>query len=134
MTAPIAPVPQGPASNGRVMQAILRFGAAELVIIVLLAVALARFVYPTAAGQHAVIVTAWLAFFVQLVTFAIAKLVARQNVMAGWGLGALLRFATLAMWGFIGVKALELEQMPALVSLAAFFFVSTLVEPLFLNN
>jgi uncharacterized membrane protein len=77
--------------------------------------------------------SAWLAVGVQVVTFAIARLVARQNVVAGWGLGVLLRFAAVAMWAFLGVKALGLAPSPALLSLVIFFFVSTLIEPLFLN-
>ena len=69
----------------------------------------------------------------QSVTFAIARLVARENVIAGWGLGVVLRFATVAFWAFLGIKALGIPSAPALLSLVTFYFVSTLVEPLFLN-
>jgi len=100
---------------------------------VLTAWALANFVWTDAAGAGAVWASAWLAIGVQVVTYTIARLVARQNVVAGWGLGVLLRFATLAMWGFLGVKALGMPSGPALLSLVLFYFVSTLIEPLFLN-
>ena len=66
-------------------------------------------------------------------TFAIAMLVARTQVMAGWGLGVLLRFATVAFWAFLGAKALGLPSTPALMSLVVFYFVSTVIEPIFLN-
>lgn len=69
----------------------------------------------------------------QTFTFAVARLVARQQVIAGWGLGVLLRFASVAFWALLGIKALGLVAGPALLSLVVFYFLSTLVEPLFLN-
>lgn len=114
--------------------AIARFTLAQGVLIALLAYLMVSFVWTDAAASHAVQVSAWVAFFVQLVTFAICKLVAQQNLMAGWGIGVLLRFATVGAWAFLGIKALSLPQTPALFSLAIFFFVSTVIEPFFLNN
>lgn len=90
-------------------------------------------VWRTGAEQHAILVSAVVAYFVQLLAFSIARLVARTNVIAGWGLGALLRFATLAVYAFIIIDAFALPSAAALVSLVAFFFLSTLVEPLLLN-
>lgn len=116
------------------MTAVARFTLAQGVVVAVLAFVLSRFVWTDAASSHAVIVSAWVAFLVQIVTFAICKLVATQNLIAGWGLGTLLRFATVGVWAFMGVKALGLPSSPALLSLAAFFFVSTLIEPFFLNN
>ena len=113
--------------------ALVKFSAAQALLVALAAFALTALVWPSPEGARAVRASAWLAVGVQVVTFAIARLVARQNVVAGWGLGVLLRFATVAMWAFLGVKALELAQVPALLSLVLFFFVSTLIEPLFLN-
>ena len=96
-------------------------------------VLLSRFVWTSADGARAIHASAWLAVCVQVITFAIAKLVARQQVIAGWALGVVLRFAVVGVWAFLGIKALGLEAGPALLSLVLFFFVSTLVEPLFLN-
>ena len=70
---------------------------------------------------------------VQLLGFAVLRMTARQNRIAAWGLGALLRFLVLGVYALVLVKALGLAGEPALVSLAAFFFLSTLVEPLLLN-
>ncbi|HYW33151.1 MAG TPA: hypothetical protein VE869_16740 [Gemmatimonas sp.] len=114
-------------------RALVRFTVVQAVLVAVLAFGLVRFVWGSPAEASAVRASAWLAVGVQVVTFAIARLVARQNVMAGWGLGVLLRFATVAMWTFLGVKALGLAVGPALLSLVIFFFVSTLLEPLFLN-
>jgi hypothetical protein len=127
----------GPSKSGAtapIGPAIRNFGLAQFVLIALMAAVFATWIFPEPAGRDAVIISACLAFFVQMITFTICKLVARDNIMAAWGLGALLRLATLVAWGFLGVKALELAQTPVLISLASYFFVSTLVEPLFLNN
>ncbi len=91
-------------------------------------------VYPGDAARRAVLASGVVAVVVQLAAFAIARRAAvRQNAVAGWGLGALLRMAVLALYALVVVQALGLASVPAMVSLAVFFFVSTLVEPLLLN-
>ncbi len=83
--------------------------------------------------MSAIMAAAWVAFGVQLLTFAIVRLVAREQVIAAWGLGVLVRFAVVALWAFVLIPALQLAATPALISLVAFLFVSTVIEPLFLN-
>ena len=70
---------------------------------------------------------------VQAATFAIAWMMRPVNVIAGWGMGMVIRLITLVLFGMVGVKALGLELEPALLSMAGFFFVSTLIEPVFLK-
>jgi hypothetical protein len=123
---------ESPAPTG-VVRAIALFTAAQAVLITVIAVVLTKFVWSDPAGARAVTISAWVAAGVQLITFAVAKLVARQQVMAGWGLGVVLRFAVVAAWAFLGIKALGLAPVPALLSLVIFFFVSTVIEPIFLN-
>jgi hypothetical protein len=118
---------------GNVLRSILLFTAAQATLITVIAVVLTRFVWSDADGGRAVTISAWVAAGVQVITFAVAKLVARQQVMAGWGLGVVLRFAVVAAWAFLGIKALGLAPVPALLSLVIFFFVSTVIEPIFLN-
>ena len=120
-------------AGGSIAGSLLKFCVAQALLVALAAFALTAFVWTTPDDERAVRASAWLAVGVQVVTFAIARLVARQNVVAGWGLGVLLRFAAVAMWAFLGVTALGLAPSPALLSLVIFFFVSTLIEPLFLN-
>lgn len=115
------------------LKALMGFTAAQGVIVFGAMFVMQRFVWTDAAGAEAVRASAWLAFIVQTFTFVIARLVARQQVIAGWGLGVILRFASVAFWAFLGIKALGLVSGPALISLVVFYFVSTLVEPLFLN-
>lgn len=132
MSEPVAPIASASAGRG-VGRALLLFMGAQIVVIGVIAVVLTRFVWSSADAARAVQVSAWVAVVVQGITFAIARLVAREQVIAAWGLGVLLRFAVVAVWAFLAVPALGLTAGPALMSLVLFFFVSTLVEPLFLN-
>ena len=109
------------------------FAAASLGILAALAWML-TFAFPTAADRHAIVVSAMIAYVVQLCSFAIARAWAATNVVAGWGLGMLLRFAVLALYALIFVRVLSLPTSAALVSLVAFFFVSTLLEPVLLSS
>jgi len=90
--------------------------------------------FPAATDRHAIVVSAGIAYVVQLLSFVIARAWATTNVVAGWGLGMLLRFAVLALYALVFAKALGLPLTSALVSLAAFFFVSTLLEPVLLKS
>ena len=111
---------------------------ASFALVSLLAIAvfawMLMYAFPTAADAHAIVVSAAIAYVVQLVSFTIARSWAATNVVAGWGLGMLIRFFVLALYALIGVKVLQLQPTSALVSLAAFFFVSTLAEPVLLKS
>lgn len=115
------------------LRSLVGFSVAQGLIVLVSALIMRRFIWTDAASADAVRASAWLAVVVQTFSFAVARLVAREQVIAGWGLGVLLRFASVAFWGFLGIEALGLVVGPALMSLVVFYFVSTLVEPLFLN-
>ena len=89
-------------------------------------------VYPTAQGQRAVVASALVAAAVQLLAFVVLR-TQRANAVAAWGLGTLLRVVALSAYALVVVHAFGLASAPALLSLATFFFLSTLVEPLLLN-
>ncbi len=122
----------GAAAQGLV-RPIMLFTAAQIVLVAIVAALLSQFVFTGVGALQAIMISAGVAVAVQVVTFTIAKVVAREQVMAGWGLGVVLRFAVVAVWAFLGIKALNLAPTPALFSLVLFFFVSTLIEPIFLN-
>lgn len=90
-------------------------------------------VYPTADGQRAVLASALVALVVQLFGFVVLQLAKKSNPIAAWGLGAVLRLAVLVVYALVAVRTFGLAPTPALLSLATFFFLSTLVEPLLLN-
>ena len=84
--------------------------------------------------HRAVWLSAGVAYAVQLLAYALARLLRRDNVMVGWGMGVLMRLVTLVAFGLVFVKALGLPPAAALISLVIYFFVTTLVEPLFLAS
>ena len=90
--------------------------------------------FPGPRDATAIKLSAIVAIVVQLVAFAFTKAVAQRHLIAGWGAGSLLRFLTLVVFALLAVKVLDLPPVAALVSLATFLFLSTLVEPLFLRR
>ncbi len=114
------------------MKAIGIFAVVSLAIIVVVG-GVMSLLYEAPDERRAIVISGVIAFVVQMFAFSIARLVARENVIAGWGMGALMRMLVLAVYAIVVVRALGLPSAPALVSLAAFFFLSTLVEPLLLN-
>ncbi|MDB4917682.1 MAG: hypothetical protein JWM95_5326 [Gemmatimonadetes bacterium] len=82
--------------------------------------------------RPAVWISAGIALVSQLVSFAIARMMAdRGNGIAGWGVGALICLAVLVVFGFVS-RALGLPQTAALVSLATYFSLTELIEAPFL--
>jgi hypothetical protein len=90
--------------------------------------------YSTDAGRHAIVASVVLAWVAQGMAFAIVWRLRTWNVMAAWTLGMLLRLVVLVLYGLVGVRALSLPPEAALVSMAVFFFLSTLIEPWFLRS
>jgi hypothetical protein len=115
------------------VRAVAIFAAVNATLILVLAWLLGL-LFTGPSARNAVWVSAGVAFGVQLVAFTLVRVRAGGNVIAGWGAGALLRFATLALYGLIVVKAFALDPAAALLSLAAFFFASMLLEPLLLKS
>lgn len=97
-----------------------------------LAAATMTIVWSTPAESRAIWLSAAIAFVVQLLAFGVALLFSREQALAGWGIGAIMRLVTLSVYALVFVNALGLPATAALVSLATFFFLSTLVEPLLL--
>jgi hypothetical protein len=114
------------------MKKLAMFAAVSLVLIAI-AGWLLTLAFPTAGDRHAIVVSAIVAYVVQLVSFSIARAWYASNVVAGWGMGMLIRFLVLAIYALLSAKVLGLPVPAALVSLAAFFFVSTLIEPVLLK-
>jgi len=94
---------------------------------------LATWAVPGEAVARAVWTSPAITFVVQLGTFGLARGAQRTNVMAGWGAGMVIRFLALAVYALLVVRRLGLAPAPALLSLAAFLFVSTIVEPVLLK-
>ena len=116
------------------MRQLLGYAAACLTSIVA-AVAVLFFVYGQPADRRAILIGAAGAFAVQIVGFATAQaLIRQQDVMVGWGAGVAFRFLALALYAFVIIPRLGLPLSAGLVSFAVYLFLSTLVEPFFLKK
>ncbi len=114
------------------MKRIVIFAAVLLLVSVGGAALIVR-AFPGAEVARAVWFSAWLAVVVQGIGFGFAWSLRKDHVMLGWGAGMMLRFMSLAIYALVGVRAMGLALSPALLSLAGFFFVTTLVEPILLK-
>lgn len=85
-------------------------------------------------GRRAVLVSLGVAVLVQAVAFTLARLSAPGKLIKAWGAGSALRFLTLMLYALVLVKPLGLPAVPALISLAALFFVTTVLESLLLTS
>jgi hypothetical protein len=79
-------------------------------------------------------VSASLAFVVQMIAFMVVRILPAKDVMLGWGLGAILRLVSVVIFGVFVAKVWRAPVAPALISYAAFLFVTTVVEPVFLKR
>jgi hypothetical protein len=91
------------------------------------------FIFRGADDVRTIWITALVAFGTQMAAFPLIKTLIRQNLMMGWGAGTLIRFLTLGVYALIVVLA-HLPVAPALLSLALFYFISSVIEPLFLRS
>ncbi len=90
--------------------------------------------FPGPRDATAIRLSAVIAIVVQLAAFAVTRAVMPRNLMAGWGAGSLLRLLTVVIYALLAVKVLGVAPVAALVSLATFLFLATLIEPLFLRR
>lgn len=104
------------------------------VLLIAVAAAVLVLLYTAPEARRGIAVAAALALLVQLLAFGIVKGVGSRNVIAGWGLGAILRLVVLVVFALVVVRSFALPSGPSTLSLALFFFVTTLVEPLFLKS
>ena len=101
--------------------------------VVLVVGALLAFVFRGPNDLAAIGISALAAVAVQLAAFSLSRVAGQGNLMARMGTGAILRLFTLVAYAMIVVFVLKLPAVAALVSLAAFFFLSTLIEPLLIK-
>jgi hypothetical protein len=85
--------------------------------------------FTSTADRHAILISGVLAATVQMTTYGLIQLAGRRNaVLAGWGMGAILRGLSLILYGLIFAKLLGLPLAAALTSFAVFLFASMLLE------
>jgi len=110
-------------------------GASAALIIV--ATIILRTYYRTVEQHDAMLVSAGLAFAVQLGSYALLRPArpgrgAPGALMLRWGLGAILRFVVLVLYAPLA-RIVNISVEAALVSLVTFFFLTMMAEPLLLE-
>lgn len=131
-TESAAGAPAGSTTGLPGLRGIRLYALASFVVIAVAAGAFS-FAWDDGAARQAVLVSAALAYVVQLVAFAVARLLAANgHGIAGWGLGAAFCFVILVVYGFV-CRAIGLPTSAGMISLATFFFLTEVIEPPFLN-
>ena len=112
------------------------FAGFALASFALIAVAAAGlgFLFRGAGEAQALWISATVAFVSQIVAFPAVRRLTRTNLIVGWGTGTLIRFGTLGAYALVAALVLHLPMTPALVGLAVFYFLSIVIEPLFLRS
>ncbi len=104
-----------------------------IVAVVVIAGAFLSLAFRGPGGMVAVWISAAVALAVQIAAFAVGRTVGQGNLVAKMGTGALLRFLALVVYALLTATVLHLSLVPALISIATFFFLTTLVEPLLIR-
>jgi hypothetical protein len=101
--------------------------------VVLLVGGLLAAIFRRPGDLRAIGISGVVALVVQCTAFSLSRMVGAGNLAARLGAGALLRFLALAIYAVLVVFVLKLPATAALISLATFFFVSTVIEPLLIK-
>jgi hypothetical protein len=109
------------------------FALASLALIVAAAAGL-TLLFRGEGEARAVWISAAVAFLTQVIAFPAVRRLTRTNLIVGWGTGTLIRFGTLGAYALVAALVLHLPMTPALVGLAVFYFLSIVIEPLFLRS
>ncbi|MEO7083767.1 MAG: hypothetical protein ABI442_19960 [Gemmatimonadaceae bacterium] len=79
----------------------------------------------------AIWISAAVAVVIQMASSALGQMVGGgANVMARMGIGALMRFLSLAVYAVLVVMVLHLPHVAALISFVCFLFLCSILEPL----
>jgi len=115
----------------------LAFFAGVSAALIIVATIILRAIFRTVEQHNAMLISAGLAFAVQLGSYAFLRPAragkgAPGELLVRWGIGALMRFAVLILYAPIA-RILFLSLEAALVSLVTFFFLTMMAEPLLLE-
>lgn len=88
----------------------------------------------TGEVSRAIWTSVGVALVVQVITLLVGRSFGKERLLIGWGLGALIRLLAVLVYGFAVIPMLGLRLAPALLSLVAILFVTTLFEPFLLTK
>jgi hypothetical protein len=115
----------------------ISFFAGISAALIITATIILRMYFRTVEQHNAMLVSAGLAFAVQLGSYALLRPArpghgAPGELMLRWGIGAVIRFFVLVLYAPIA-RVVNLSLEAALVSLVTFFFMTMMAEPLLLE-
>jgi hypothetical protein len=115
----------------------LLFFAGVSAALIIIATIILRTYFRTVDQHRAMLVSAGLAFAVQLGSYALLRPAragrgAPGELLLRWGIGAVLRLFVLILYAPIA-RIINLSVEAALVSLVTFFFLTMMAEPLLLE-
>ena len=90
--------------------------------------------FPGPGAARAIRLSGAVAVVVQLGGFIALRRVRRERILVAWGALAVIRLLSTIAYAVIAAKVLRIPLFPAVLSLATFFFLSTLIEPLLLRT
>jgi hypothetical protein len=88
----------------------------------------------TGEVSRAIWTSVGVALVVQVLALLVGRSFGKDRILIGWGMGALLRLLAVLVYAFAIIPALNLPLAPALLSLVAILFVTTLFEPFLLTK
>jgi hypothetical protein len=115
----------------------ISFFAGVSATLIIVATIILRTYYRTVEQHNAMLVSAGLAFAVQLGSYALLRPAragrgAPGELLLRWGVGAVLRFFVLVLFAPLA-RIVNISIEAALVSLVTFFFLTMMAEPLLLE-
>ena len=115
----------------------LEFFAGVSAALIIIATVILRTLFRTVPEHRAMLVSAGLAFAVQLGSYALLRPArggkgAPGALLVRWGIGALMRFVVLVLYAPLA-RVMFLSLDASLVSLVTFFFLTMMAEPLLLE-
>jgi hypothetical protein len=115
----------------------LSFFAGVSAALIIIATIVLRNFFRTVTEHHAMLVSAGLAFAVQLGSYALLRPARGGRAAPGvlllrWGIGAITRLVVLVLYAPLA-RVMFLSLDAALVSLVTFFFLTMMAEPLLLE-
>jgi hypothetical protein len=115
----------------------LSFFAGVSAALIIVATIILRAHYQTVEQHNAMLVSAGLAFAVQLGSYALLRPARAGHGEPGelllrWGIGSVLRVAILVLYAPLA-RIINISLEAALVSLVTFFFLTMMAEPLLLE-
>jgi hypothetical protein len=115
----------------------LAYFAGVSAALIIVATVILRTYYRAVDQHHAMLVSAGLAFAVQLGSYAFLRPArpghgAPGELLIRWGVGAVMRLLVLVLYAPIA-RIINISLEAALVSLVTFFFMTMMAEPLLLE-